>query len=68
MSAARTPRARSVTVPRDEFARRRQHLMKLMGNDSIAVIPAAPLPTITMSNSTVPPASRQGPGQNCNVF
>ncbi len=56
MSAARAPRARSVSVPRDEFARRRQHLMKLMGNDSIAVISAAP---VRLRNSDVEYAYRQ---------
>jgi Xaa-Pro aminopeptidase len=28
---------------RDEFARRRRHLMRLMGRDSIAILPAAPM-------------------------
>ena len=30
-------------MPRDEFARRRRQLMRLMGRDSIAVLPAAPV-------------------------
>ena len=30
-------------MPRDEFARRRRQLMRLMGRDSIAVLPAAPI-------------------------
>jgi Xaa-Pro aminopeptidase len=30
-------------VPQDEFARRRRQLMRLMGRDSIAVLPAAPV-------------------------
>ncbi|HEV7714803.1 MAG TPA: aminopeptidase P N-terminal domain-containing protein, partial [Steroidobacteraceae bacterium] len=34
---------RAKSVPRDEFARRRRQLMKLMGRDAIAVIPAAPV-------------------------
>jgi len=34
---------RAKSVPRDEFARRRRQLMKLMGRDSIAVISAAPV-------------------------
>src|SRR5882724_10654331 len=54
VSAARAPRARS--VPRDEFARRRQHLMKLMGKDSIAVISAAP---VRLRNNDVEYAYRQ---------
>lgn len=32
-----------MTSPRDEFARRRRHLMRLMGRDSIAILPAAPV-------------------------
>jgi Xaa-Pro aminopeptidase len=31
------------TVARDEFSRRRRHLMRLMGRDSIAILPAAPV-------------------------
>ena len=34
---------RAKSVPRDEFARRRRQLMKLMGRDAITVIPAAPV-------------------------
>jgi Xaa-Pro aminopeptidase len=30
-------------VPREEFARRRKQLMKLMGKDTIAILPAAPV-------------------------
>src|SRR5215470_7263410 len=30
-------------MARDEFARRRRQLMRLMGRDSIAVLPAAPV-------------------------
>jgi len=30
-------------VPRGEFARRRRQLMRLMGRDSIAILPAAPV-------------------------
>ena len=30
-------------MARDEFARRRRQLMRLMGRDSIAVLPAAPI-------------------------
>jgi Xaa-Pro aminopeptidase len=32
-----------VPVPKDEFARRRRQLMRLMGRDAIAVLPAAPV-------------------------
>ncbi|HVO46795.1 MAG TPA: Xaa-Pro aminopeptidase [Steroidobacteraceae bacterium] len=35
----KTPR----TTPRDEFARRRRQLARLMGRDSIAILPAAPV-------------------------
>ncbi len=31
------------TVPRDEFARRRRQLARLIGRDSIAILPAAPV-------------------------
>ena len=31
------------TVARDEFARRRRQLTRLMGRDSIAILPAAPV-------------------------
>ena len=57
VSAARAARAaRARPVPRDEFSRRRQHLMKLMGKDSIAVISAAP---VRLRNSDVEYAYRQ---------
>ena len=36
-------RIRAKFVPKDEFSRRRRQLMKLMGRDAIAVIPAAPV-------------------------
>jgi Xaa-Pro aminopeptidase len=38
-----TKGARPVTVSRDEFARRRRQLMRQMGKDSIAILPAAPV-------------------------
>jgi Xaa-Pro aminopeptidase len=41
MSKTRSPRAKP--VPLEEFARRRTQLMRLMGPDSIAVLPAAPV-------------------------
>ncbi|HTW38232.1 MAG TPA: Xaa-Pro aminopeptidase [Steroidobacteraceae bacterium] len=31
------------STPKEEFARRRRHLMRLMGRDSIAIVPAAPV-------------------------
>jgi Xaa-Pro aminopeptidase len=34
---------RPVTVTRDEFARRRRQLLRQMGKDSIAILPAAPV-------------------------
>ena len=43
-------------MPRDEFARRRAQLMKLMGKDAIAIVPAAP---IRHRNSDVEYAYRQ---------
>jgi Xaa-Pro aminopeptidase len=43
-------------VARNEFARRREQLMKLMGKDSIAIVPAAP---IRHRNSDVEYAYRQ---------
>jgi Xaa-Pro aminopeptidase len=43
-------------VPKDEFARRRRHLMKLMGRDGIAVLPAAP---VRVRNNDVEYAYRQ---------
>ena len=30
-------------ISRDEFARRRRQLMRLMGRDAIAIVPAAPV-------------------------
>ncbi len=33
----------SSKVPREEFARRRRQLMRIMGRDSIAIVPAAPV-------------------------
>jgi len=38
-----TKRPHPVTLTRDEFARRRRHLMRQMGRDSIAILPAAPV-------------------------
>ena len=49
--AERTPR-----ILRDEFARRRRQLMRLMGRDSIAILPAA---AVQMRNSDVEHAYRQ---------
>lgn len=43
-------------IGRDEFARRRRQLMKLMGRESIAIVPAAP---VRMRNSDVEYAYRQ---------
>ena len=44
---ARAAQARTILplrpVPREEFARRRRQLMKAMGRDSIAILPAAPV-------------------------
>jgi Xaa-Pro aminopeptidase len=37
------PRGAGPNVPREEYARRRRQLMKLMGRDSIAILPAAPV-------------------------
>ena len=37
------PLAKPKVIGRDEFARRRRQLMRLMGRDSIAIIPAAPV-------------------------
>ena len=48
-SSRRPPRPRRCTerptarMARDEFARRRRQLMRLMGRDSIAILPAAPV-------------------------
>jgi Xaa-Pro aminopeptidase len=44
------------SIPKDEFARRRRQLMKLMGRDSIAVIAAAP---VRIRNNDVEYAYRQ---------
>jgi len=49
-------RIRAKFVPKDEFARRRRQLMKLMGRDAIAVIPAAP---VRLRNNDVEYAYRQ---------
>jgi Xaa-Pro aminopeptidase len=38
-----TKRPKPATVTRDEFARRRRHLLRQMGRDSIAILPAAPV-------------------------
>ena len=43
-------------VPRAEFKRRRRQLMRLMGRDSIAIVPAAP---VRLRNSDVEYAYRQ---------
>jgi Xaa-Pro aminopeptidase len=50
-AAASAPR-----IPREEFARRRRQLMKLMGRDSIAILPAA---AVQMRNSDVEHSYRQ---------
>jgi Xaa-Pro aminopeptidase len=55
-SSRRRPAAITRRVPRDEFARRRAQLMKLMGKDAIAIVPAAP---IRHRNSDVEYAYRQ---------
>ena len=39
----RSPLKATKTVARDEFARRRRQLTRLMGRDSIAILPAAPV-------------------------
>ena len=44
------------SVPKDEFARRRDQLARIMGRDAIAILPAAPL---QMRNSDVEHAYRQ---------
>ena len=44
------------TVPKDEFARRRSQLARLMGRDGIAIVPAAP---VQMRNNDVEYAYRQ---------
>jgi len=43
-------------IGRDEFARRRRQLMKNMGRDSIAIVPAAP---VHLRNNDVEYAYRQ---------
>jgi Xaa-Pro aminopeptidase len=43
-------------MPKDEFARRRRQLMRLMGRDSIAILPAAP---VRQRNNDVEYAYRQ---------
>ncbi|MGA0084276.1 MAG: Xaa-Pro aminopeptidase [Gammaproteobacteria bacterium] len=55
-SAARGSAPSLVRIPRDEFARRRRQLMRLMGRDSIAILPAAAL---QMRNSDVEHPYRQ---------
>ena len=50
--AAKKPKS----VPKDEFARRRDQLARIMGRDAIAILPAAPL---QMRNSDVEHAYRQ---------
>src|SRR5476649_219477 len=44
------------SVPKDEFARRRQQLARIMGRDAIAILPAA---AVQMRNSDVEHAYRQ---------
>ena len=41
--AALKPPAAPKVISRDEFARRRRQLMRLMGRDTIAIVPAAPV-------------------------
>ncbi|HNR22103.1 MAG TPA: Xaa-Pro aminopeptidase [Steroidobacteraceae bacterium] len=48
--------ARLKTIPRAEFTRRRRQLMRLMGRDSIAIVPAAP---VRLRNSDVEYPYRQ---------
>jgi Xaa-Pro aminopeptidase len=48
--------AKTRSVPREEFARRRKQLMKLMGRDTIAIVPSAP---VRHRNSDVEYAYRQ---------
>jgi Xaa-Pro aminopeptidase len=47
---------RRKTVPKDEFARRRRQLSRIMGRDAIAIVPAAP---VQMRNNDVEYAYRQ---------
>ncbi|MEY4357823.1 MAG: hypothetical protein RL469_1149 [Pseudomonadota bacterium] len=49
-------RAASRSIAREEFARRRRQLMKAMGRDSIAIVPAAP---VHLRNNDVEHAYRQ---------
>jgi Xaa-Pro aminopeptidase len=44
------------SVPKDEFARRRRQLARIMGRDAIAIVPAAP---VQMRNNDVEYAYRQ---------
>lgn len=44
------------SIPREEFARRRRQLMRFMGRDSIAIVPAAP---VRLRNNDVEYAYRQ---------
>ena len=39
-------------MARDEFARRRRQLMRLMGRDAIAILPAAPVRSATTMSNT----------------
>ncbi len=48
--------ARIKSIPKDEFARRRRQLMRVMGRDAIGVIPAAP---VRYRNNDVEYAYRQ---------
>ncbi len=56
VSRAKPVPKRARAIPRDEFARRRRQLMKLMGRDAIAVIAAAP---VRIRNNDVEYAYRQ---------
>ncbi|MFM7397210.1 MAG: Xaa-Pro aminopeptidase [Gammaproteobacteria bacterium] len=56
VSAAVSSPAKTPPIGRDEFARRRRHLMKTMGRGSIAIIPAAP---VHLRNNDVEYAYRQ---------
>jgi Xaa-Pro aminopeptidase len=47
---------RRKSVPKDEFARRRAQLFRIMGRDAIAIVPAAP---VQMRNNDVEYAYRQ---------
>jgi len=50
------PVAKPVVAPKQEFAQRRRQLMRLMGRDSIAILPAAP---VRQRNNDVEYAYRQ---------